>query len=141
MSLGNVVTLLVRARVAVGVADKRKGRVDRDGLGRVHEVVARVLDNLAVFPELGVVLEGEQDSARGPRELVAERVVGSLGGGESSTVGQEGEDLKKEGEWEEYRVLSAKTTLAREKYTAFEDILLFDSLFFLLPFHPQHGPR
>lgn len=94
MSLGDVVALLVRARVAVGVTDKGKGRVDGDGLGRVHEVVARVLNNLAVLPELGVVLEGEQDSTRGPGELVTKRVVGCLGGGESSTVGQEGEDLE-----------------------------------------------
>jgi hypothetical protein len=93
VGLGDVVTLLVRGGVTVRVADKSKGRVDGDGLGRVHEVVARVLDNLAVLVEFGVVLEGEEDSAGGPGELVTERVVGGLGGGESAAVGQEREDL------------------------------------------------
>lgn len=94
MGLGDVVTLLVRARVTVGVADKGEGRVDGDGLGRVHEVVARVLNNLTVLVEFGVVLEGEKDSARGPGELVTERVVGGLGGGETTAVGQERKDLR-----------------------------------------------
>lgn len=94
MGLGDVVTLLVRGRVTVGVTDKGEGGVDGDGLGRVHEVVARVLDNLTVLVEFGVVLEGEEDSAGGPRELVAERVVGGLGGGESAAVGQERKDLR-----------------------------------------------
>lgn len=94
MCLGDVVTLLVRGRVTVGVADKGEGGVDGDGLGRVHEVVARVLDNLTVLVEFGVVLEGEEDSAGGPGELVAERVVGGLGGGESTAVGQKRKDLR-----------------------------------------------
>lgn len=93
MGLGDVVALLVRGRVAVGVADKGEGGVDGDGFGRVHEVVARVLDNVAVLVELGVVLQGEEDSAGGPGELVAERVVGGLGGRETTAVGKEGENL------------------------------------------------
>ena len=94
MSLGDVVTLLVRGRVTVGVADKSESGVDGNGLGRVHEVVARVLDNLTVLVELSIVLEGEKNSTGGPGELVAEGVVGGLGGGKSTAVGQERKDLQ-----------------------------------------------
>ena len=93
MRFGDVVTFLIRRRVTVGVTDKGEGGVDGDGLGRVHEVVARVFDNLAVLVEFGVVLEGEEDSAGGPGELVAERVVGGLRSGESAAVGQERKNL------------------------------------------------
>lgn len=93
VGLGDVVALLVGGRVAVGVTDKGEGGVDRDGLGRVHEVVARVLDNVAILVEFGVVLQGQEHAAGGPGELVAERVVGGLGGRETTAVGQEGKNL------------------------------------------------
>lgn len=93
LSLGDVVTLLVDSRVAVGVGDESVAGVDEVGLGHLHEVLALNLDNLAILPPLAGVAESEQDTARRPGELVAERVVGILGGGKTTTVGEEGEDL------------------------------------------------
>jgi hypothetical protein len=66
VGFGDVITLLVGRRVTVRVTDKGESRIDGDGLGRVHEIVARVFDNLPILVELGVVLEGEKDSAGGP---------------------------------------------------------------------------
>jgi hypothetical protein len=41
---------------------------------------------LAVLVELGSVAEGEEDTAAGPGELVAQWVVGALGGRETTAV-------------------------------------------------------
>ena len=93
LSLGDVVALLVDGRVAVGVSDKSVAGVDEVGLGHLHKVLALNLDNLAILPPLAGVAESEQDTTRRPGELVAERVVGVLGGGETTAVGEEGEDF------------------------------------------------
>jgi hypothetical protein len=43
--------------------------------------------------DLGSVAESEQHTAAGPRELVTQRVVGGLGGGETTAEGDEASDL------------------------------------------------
>ena len=93
LSLGDVVALLIDGRVAVGVGDESVARVDEVGLGHLHEVLALNLDNLAILPPLAGVAESKQNTARRPGELVAERVVGVLGRGETTAVGEEREDL------------------------------------------------
>lgn len=93
LSLGNVVALFVNGRVAVRVGDESIAGVDEVGLGHLHEVLALNLDDLAILPPLARVAESEQDTARRPGELVTERVVGVLGGGETTAVGQERENL------------------------------------------------
>ena len=93
LGLGDVVPLLVGGRVTVGVGDEGEAGVDEVGAGLVHEVLAGDLDDGAILPPLAGVAKGEQDTARGPRELVAERVVRVLGGGETAAVRQEAKDL------------------------------------------------
>lgn len=86
--------LEVAGAVTVTVGDKVEALVAGPvGLGGVHELDARDLDNLAVLDVLGVVLEGEKDTTAAPAELVAQRVVGVLGGGQAAAEALEGEDL------------------------------------------------
>lgn len=81
LGFGDVVALPVGAGVAVGVGDEGKARVDEVGLGRGHQVGAGDTEFLAVLVELGSVAESKEDTAAGPAELVAQRVVGAFGGG------------------------------------------------------------
>lgn len=59
-----------------------------------HELVTSDGDDLVVVIEGRVVKEGEENSARRPAELVAERVVGAFGSWETTAVGQELLDLQ-----------------------------------------------
>jgi hypothetical protein len=94
LRLGDVVELPERRRVSVGVADEVVSRVgDRVRLGLGHEVFALDGDDLAVTVEHSGVSESEEDTTGGPAELVPERVVGSRSRGESTTHGDEAEDL------------------------------------------------
>lgn len=65
-------------RVSVGIGNEvvSGGKVVR--LGGTHEVLAGNLNDLAVLEVLAVVVEGHEDTDRGPRELVTEGVVGGL---------------------------------------------------------------
>ena len=51
------------------------------------------VNDLAVLVEAGGVAESEEDTAGRPGELVAKRVVGVLGGGKTTAVREEGQDL------------------------------------------------
>lgn len=93
LGLRDVVELAVRRRVAVGVADESVARVDEVRLGRAHEIRASNVDDLALRVELGGVTEGQKDTTGRPRELVAKRVVGILGGRKTTTVRKERGDL------------------------------------------------
>lgn len=87
LGLGDLVTLTVGAGVTVGVGDEGVAGVDVVGLGGSHEVGAGNAELLAVLVEFSGVSEGEENTAAGPRELVTQRVVGALGGRETTTVG------------------------------------------------------
>jgi hypothetical protein len=89
----NVVELAEGSRVAVGVANEGEGGVDVVRLGVLHQVLAVDFDELTLLVELGRVEEGEEDTARGPGELVTEGVVGGSGGGETTAVRKETGDL------------------------------------------------
>lgn len=93
LGLGDVVPLLEGGRVTVGVSDKGESRVDVEALSSSHELVTGDGELLAILPELGSVAERKEDTTRRPGELVAERVVSSLGSGQTTTVGEEGLDL------------------------------------------------
>lgn len=93
LGLGDLVELAERSRVAVRVGDERESRVDVVRLRVLHQVLAVDLDELALRVQLGRVEEGEEDTARRPRELVAEGVVGRFGSGETAAVRDEGLDL------------------------------------------------
>lgn len=93
LGLGDLVPLAVGGGVTVGVGDEGVAGVDVVGLGGSHEVGAGNAELLAILVELGVVSEGEKNTAAGPRELVTQRVVGALGGRETTAVGEERSDL------------------------------------------------
>lgn len=93
LGLGDLVALTEGGRVTVRVAHESEARVDVVGLSSGHEVGTSNTVLLAIQVELGRVTEGQQDTAAGPRELVTQRVVGVLGGGETTTVREEGVDL------------------------------------------------
>lgn len=93
LGLGDLVALTEGGRVTVRVAHESEARVDVVGLSGGHEVGASNAVLLAIQVELGRVTEGQQDTAAGPRELVAQRVVRVLGGGETTAVREEGVDL------------------------------------------------
>lgn len=93
LRLRNVVALAEGGRVTVGVRDKGETGVDEVGLGSTHQLRAGDAEDLTVLVELGVVAEGEQNAAAGPRELVAQRIVRVLGSGETTAVGEERGDL------------------------------------------------
>lgn len=93
VSLGDVVALLVGGGVAVGVRDKGVSRVDEVWLSSAHERGTGDGLDLAVLVVRGGVAEGEEHATAGPGEFVAERVVGALGGGETTAVGEEGGDF------------------------------------------------
>lgn len=91
--LRNLVALLVRGRVTVGVRNKRETGVDEVGLGGSHQLRPSDVGDLAVLVEAGGVPEREQHTPAGPAELVTERVVGRLRGGQAAAVAEEGLDL------------------------------------------------
>lgn len=93
LGLRDVVALPEGRRVPVGVRNEGKSGVDVVGLGGGHEVGAGHAEFLAVPVELGGVAECKEHTTAGPRELVAERVVGAFGGGEATAVREEGGDL------------------------------------------------
>ena len=93
LGLGDVVALAEGSRVTVGVANEGEAGVDKVGLGSGHQVGAVNADDLSVLVDLGGVAERQQDTAAGPRELVAQRVVGALGGGKTTAEGDEASDL------------------------------------------------
>lgn len=93
LRLGDLVALLVGGGVAVGVSDEGETGVDEVGLCFGHELRAVDILDAAVLPPLRLVAEGEQHAAGAPRELVAQRVIRGLGGGEPTAVRLEGEDL------------------------------------------------
>lgn len=93
LGFGDLVALAEGGGVAVGVAQEGEAWVDEVGLGGGHELGAVDRDGLAVLVELGGVAEGEENAAAGPGELVAQRVVGVFGGGETTAVREEGVDL------------------------------------------------
>lgn len=98
--LGNLVLLPEGRRITVGVRDERERGGDKVVVGVRHEVLARDLDERAVFVQASRVSEGEKNSTRRPGELVSERVVGGFGGREPSAVGEEGGNLERGG-WED----------------------------------------
>lgn len=93
LGLGDLVALAEGGRVTVGVADEGEAGVDEVGLGGGHQVGAVDADDLAILVDLGGVAEGQEDTTAGPGELVAQRVVGALGGGETTAEGDEAGDL------------------------------------------------
>lgn len=93
LSFGDVVSLAVRRGVTVGVSNECVTGVDEVGLCLAHELGSINAEFGAVPVELGGVAECQQDTTAGPGEFVAERVVGVLGCGETTAVGEEGEDF------------------------------------------------
>lgn len=65
-------------RVSVGIGDEVVRGSEIIRLGCAHEVLAGNLNDLAVLEVLAVVVEGHEDTDRGPRELVPEGIVGGL---------------------------------------------------------------
>lgn len=55
------------------------------GLGGVHKVKTRDLNNLAVLDVLGIILESEKDTTAAPAELVAQRIIRVLWCGQTTT--------------------------------------------------------
>lgn len=93
LGLGDAVALAEGGGVAVGVRDEGEARVDEVGFGGGHEVGARDADFLTVLVHLGGVAESQEHAAAGPREFVAQRVVGAFRGGETAAVGEEAGDF------------------------------------------------
>ena len=93
LGLRDLVALAEGSRVTVGVADEGEAGVDEEGLGGGHQVGAVNADNLAVLVDLGRIAQSQQHTAAGPRELVAQRVVGAFGGGETTAEGHKAVDL------------------------------------------------
>lgn len=93
LGLGDLVALAEGGRVTVGVADEGEAGVDEVWLSIGHQIGTVNADDLAVLVDLGGVAQSQQDSAAGPGELVAQRVVGALGGGETTAEGDEAGDL------------------------------------------------
>lgn len=93
LSLGDVVALLVGGRVSVRVGDEGEAGVDEVGLGGAHQVLGGNIGDLAVLVVSGGVSQGEEDTAGRPGELVSERVARDLGGGETTAVAEERQNL------------------------------------------------
>lgn len=93
LGLGDLVALAEGGRVTVGVADEGEAGVDEVWLGGGHQIGAVNADDLAVLVDLGGVAQSQEDTAAGPGELVTQRVVGALGGGETTAEGDEAGDL------------------------------------------------
>lgn len=93
LCFGDVVSLTVRGGVTVGVSNECVTGVDEVRLSFPHKLGSVNTEFGAVLVEFCGVAEGQKDTAARPGELVSERVVGVLGRGETTAVGEEGDDF------------------------------------------------
>lgn len=94
----DLVPFLERGGVAVGVGDESEGGGDVVRLSMSHELLSGDYDLLVLSIVRGGVEKGEEDTARRPGELVAERVVRAVRSRESTAVREELLDLQQKNE-------------------------------------------
>lgn len=93
LRLGDVIPLLIRCRISVGVRNKRESRIDEVRLRNIHQVRAGNRLDLSIFVELGSVSECQKDTTAGPREFVTQWVIGAFGSWEATCIAEERGDL------------------------------------------------